>query len=166
MLDVARERAREFWNAPCCTFVAKALAYLYGAESRYNESKRDWWARANIWDENEPFSNLEAYAEVLASIGGNAQYNVMNNITWRRVEGLLRKGQWYIMQGWRENGTGHTFFIRISKGRKDEGFILESSVGRGLRGNRKPLLAEHEYPDIEIRDYITQFRDLGVCPFP
>lgn len=162
-VDTAAEIHSTWANPPCCVFVSRVLARNAHMEHLFDPRNRAWWSKANLWEGEDRFANIEAYAEVVFRKARRlAPYFMIGDLTWGAVKFHLLLGKWFACQGWRKNGTGHTFFLKVANNRIDEGVILESDTHSGVRLNRLPFVPGAEYGNIPFKAYLMQFKDLAL----
>lgn len=119
---------------PCCSFVALALHEASGrgrlAPADVASAVRSgWWAAANVWLGEGPWSALEAAREVLPWGGTDA-------------DGLAAVGL-HVVQTWDGSapgsGYGHTWLAWVTvPGAQPRGHRLESSIARRVRVDGQP----------------------------
>jgi|APSaa5957512576_1039674.scaffolds.fasta_scaffold42995_3 hypothetical protein len=116
---------------PCCSLVAcwalqvagraPDAATDIGAWSRAGPA--GWWARANVWDAQNPWSALEAIEELL---GGTLDGPGDPSSTWPRAP-----SGWSVWQDWRDDySAGHTYLVHLGRGGIR---VVQSSTSRGYR---------------------------------
>lgn len=135
-------------NLPCCTLVAMwtldiADDVQANSVAGYSSADRKWWARANVYDGDKPWSAIDAAKEKL---GGDHSYVEM--VSKENPAPSLTPGRWHIIQRWRrlqlneggegddrfQNGAyGHTYLAYAHDDRKVT--IIQSSIAKGYRNN-------------------------------
>lgn len=140
------ERAEPGSGWPCTEWVALVLARASSLEGWFRRGA-DWWKRANIWDPEAPYSDLDAAAEVVIEYSGETPTSiVLHRPSLAELEELVgqmeARGGWWVVQGWRrllpdgsadpsDEGSGHSFLVEVLEG--GQARVLESSVDRGVR---------------------------------
>lgn len=141
---------------PCTLLIAELVQTMLA--HRVNEldlrEGMQWWQDVNVWDPAEPWSLPDAMARLARVAPGLTALH--------GVETRLREPQaWYVVQGWRrlprtngpdDAGDGHAFLAAWTE-RDDrrhlQGYVLQSSVERGLRLDTSPR-------DLSV--YLSQYR--------
>lgn len=132
----------------CCVLTARLIARTADMEDRYSPANRRWWAKANVWRDEDGtipdlFSSCWAAAEVSARVQGRGvEVSILgfeDGSTWKRVQHCLKQGKWYFVQGWRNENSGHTWLMKVSDNSLQGAEILiESDRHKGLRVNEEP----------------------------
>lgn len=124
----------------CCVFVARVLAAMAGSQDIHRPGTQ-WWRDANVWDAARPYSSLDAAAEVVEHVTGRSprEHSVFfGGPPLALVAEALSPGASYVIQGWRSNGTGHTFFLTTHDASGWGCVVVESSKSLGLRVGGEP----------------------------
>ena len=131
---------------PCCTLVACMALQLAGHDpdpatvKAYAKADPAYWAPANVWSRDAPWSALTAARRLL---GGRWAYESMV----QDHAPVLTPGRWHIVQRWRgldmgdddgpgddeviDGATGHTYWAHMDAAGLVT--IVQSSTARGLR---------------------------------
>jgi hypothetical protein len=132
-----RELARAH-DLPCCTFVACWLLQVTGrvpANAPASDWKPwyklapDWWAQANVWEADLPFSSLEAAIEAC----GGGTIEITHEVSDERPAPALTPKCWHVIQRWR-GPSGHTYLAYCDEDGETV-TIVQSSVAKGYRYN-------------------------------
>lgn len=145
---------------PCCVMVARVLAKYADAEDVFKPGTQ-WWEDANIWNETKPYSSIAAAASVVRHVTGEdpvEQGRVYGARAAAIVADRLDFDEWYVIQGWRSDGTGHTFLLHTDKDSPFGCDIIESSEALGLRAQGgawygTKLTQDAEYTPSRLRTY-------------
>lgn len=144
----------------CCTLTAKLLLRHSGLKDLGHE----WWKAANVWEATDPFSSVRAAAEVATQIHGrDSTYVILryeDGLTFKRIMPYLTRGQWYFAQGWRPDGTGHAWIMRIARNVTWEADrVVESSKALGLRINETDWRPGDEFaPRVDLAPRLLHFQ--------
>ena len=151
-LDVERATSAGV-GMPCCTMVALWLlamqlgvpagvstykpAIQWGAAVRVSGLTPGWWARANVWAGESPWSALTAAEQIT---GG---WRVSPRIVSATLSApSLTPRRWCVIQRYRdpslaftrpEKAGGHTYLVRAGLTSADPVTVLQSSEGKRLR---------------------------------
>lgn len=141
-------------NLPCCSLVAMWVLSVAenvkgSSMSEYADHDRDWWARANVYYRDAPWSAIFAAQEKLL---GETQY--IDLVSEEEDAPSLTPHRWHIVQRWRNldlnkkglyddlvrqagtrKPTGHTYLAYADYEGKGV-TIVQSSVSRGYRISR------------------------------
>lgn len=126
----------------------------------------DWWQAVNIWEGQGPMSPMAAYQDI--GVSGPRTHSWTDLTPSEALEVLWAPG-WYVVQGWRADGTGHQFLVEVIAVDSDyRCWVLESSLGRGVRVNGMPWLASQGArpwygPSVSIAPALEQFVSLGIA---
>ena len=147
--DTALRKIASSENLPCCTLVAMwcldvAYAVCETSVSRYASRDRDWWAQANVYDAQDPWSALTANQKAL---GGTIDY--CHDVKDKAPQ--LTPGHWHVVQRWNRlrladddlmeddevvNGSyGHTYLAYSDPEEEGKVTIIQSSIKKGYRVN-------------------------------
>lgn len=130
---------------PCCHFVALVLRRAAGLATHPEfAGGGPWWAEVNVWDPKYPQSPAAAYARLVARMAGVVATPHYMDLGPGLAEVYIRSGEqwtWWVVQGWRPDGTGHQFLVHYRGDTAAHGDregsvdVIESSEARGVRYN-------------------------------
>lgn len=117
-------------NWPCCDMVAHVQLIDLDLEDEHPVGG-PWWAGACIWD-HSPVARWSSVVAAMELARGPAA-------TFLGVEAASDACEWlrpnsvYVVQGWKKNGWGHTFFMVTGPTPSHGAHVVESSETLGLR---------------------------------
>lgn len=153
---------------PCSVFTANvALRASNLTNDPVFKRGGDWWQMANIWRGQDKMSPVPAYRHLAAVYQGRLTQDdipAKRNVTAEEAVLFMQDTGpgWYLVQGWKDSGKGHQFFVRFVD-YTEAADILECSEELGVRMNGVRWDGSPQYVlGVHVMNKLEDYATLGV----